>query len=465
LVFISATGEYGSFFGRSYFGRHRSKALLSLGLEKLKDRYAGASLSASSPIKPVHNSRFLYINRKFFRDWNPIIMFGGGVDQTKGRLISMDKKYGLLVICSVILLTCFVGSVYARTWYVDDGTANFTRIQDAVDNATAGDTIIVSDGTYVENVDVYVDNVIISSVNGSDLTIVQATNSSDHVFEVSADYVNISGFTVMGATGKDMAGIDLFKSDDCNISNNNLVDNEAGIRLSFSSNNRVANNTASNNGDRGIFLYSSSNNTLTGNTASNDSNGIYLSGSSNNNLKSNIVNSNTYNGIYLQNSRNNTLMGNTANLNNDYGIHLQSMINDNTLMDNIVNSNRCGIRLYSACNNTLTGNTANSNKQYGIWLRFSSNNIIYLNNFVNNTYNIKSYESANNTLNSKDELSYNLSGTLHTNYLGNYWSDYEVNYPDAQEIDLAGIWNTPYEIDGGRDKYPLMEPFENYILA
>jgi hypothetical protein len=35
---------------------------------------------------------------------------------------------------------------------------------------------------------------------------------------------------------------------------------------------------------------------------------------------------------------------------------------------------------------------------------------------------------------------------------------------EAEEIDATGIWNTPYEIDGDSDKYPLMEPFENYIL-
>jgi hypothetical protein len=77
-----------------------------------------------------------------------LIIIGGEVDQTKGRLIRVDKKYGLLVLGSLIVLACFVGSACARTWYVagSDG-ADFTGIQDAIDNATAGDTIIVSDGT------------------------------------------------------------------------------------------------------------------------------------------------------------------------------------------------------------------------------------------------------------------------------------------------------------------------------
>jgi len=43
---------------------------------------------------------------------------------------------------------------------------------------------------------------------------------------------------------------------------------------------------------------------------------------------------------------------------------------------------------------------------------------------------------------------------------GNYWSDYQTNYPTAAEIDGSGIWNTPYVIDSNnRDNYPLMNPW------
>ena len=86
----------------------------------------------------------------------------------------------------------------ATTWTVDDsGGADFTRIQDAVDTASAGDTIIVRDGTYTENVKVG-EHLTLKSENGASSTLVQAANPDDHVFEISPN-VNITGFTAKGA--------------------------------------------------------------------------------------------------------------------------------------------------------------------------------------------------------------------------------------------------------------------------
>jgi hypothetical protein len=67
----------------------------------------------------------------------------------------------------------------------------YNTIQAAVDAASSGDTIIVRDGTYIENVNVYKDHLTIKSENGAEATIVQAANPDDHVFEVISDYVII----------------------------------------------------------------------------------------------------------------------------------------------------------------------------------------------------------------------------------------------------------------------------------
>lgn len=87
-----------------------------------------------------------------------------------------------------------IGVVSATTWYVEEGES----IHAAVDPAKDGDAIIVRDGIYIENVDVN-KRLTIKSEDGAASTIVQAADPSDHIFEVTADYVNISGFTVRKA--------------------------------------------------------------------------------------------------------------------------------------------------------------------------------------------------------------------------------------------------------------------------
>ena len=74
--------------------------------------------------------------------------------------MNKDIKYLVFGMCvAFVLLGAFAGVASATTWRVDDDLvqcpdANFTKIQDAVDAASGGDTIIVYPGIYTENVDV-----------------------------------------------------------------------------------------------------------------------------------------------------------------------------------------------------------------------------------------------------------------------------------------------------------------------
>ncbi len=98
----------------------------------------------------------------------------------------MNTKHGILLDIFGLLVFCtFIGTVSAATIYVPD---DYAKIQWAVDNVSAGETIIVRDGTYNENVEVN-KRLTIQSENGAAYTTVQAASSSDHVFAVTADYV------------------------------------------------------------------------------------------------------------------------------------------------------------------------------------------------------------------------------------------------------------------------------------
>jgi parallel beta-helix repeat protein len=218
-------------------------------------------------------------------------------------------KIGMALLFAVLIaMLAFlsIGSVSAaQQHYVNPGES----IQGAIDNATAGDTIIVRDGTYTENVDVNVNYLTIKSENGYDSTIVQAANTSDHVFAVTADYVNITEFTVTGATGDYKGGIYLYGAEHCIISDNNASNNYRGIYLYHSSNNSVTNNVVKGNNDQGIRLSSSNNSMLINNTAEDNRYGIYLYSSSNDMLRNNKVMYNGNTGISLQDSNDNRIIG------------------------------------------------------------------------------------------------------------------------------------------------------------
>ena len=181
-------------------------------------------------------------------------------------------KISVFAILFAVLAFISIGCASADTIYVPEG-GNQT-IQQAVDNASEGDTIIVSDGTYNENVDVDKAYLTIRSENGSANCIVNASVNTTHVFEVKQDYVNISGFTVTNATGSNQAGIQLSNVDHCNISSNTASNNNYGIGLSSSSNNNVSCNWVQNNTNAGFYLL-----------------GIYLTGGSTGNTieKNNII--------------------------------------------------------------------------------------------------------------------------------------------------------------------------------
>ena len=279
--------------------------------------------------------------------------------------------------------------------YVDDDYTSstpgwqydhFDVIQDGID-AVEGSTVYVFNGTYYENV--VVDKTINLTGEDKNGVIIDGGGVGDVVY-ISADFVNISGFTVTGATGENRAGIYLATGTEyCNISNNTASNNYYGICLCCSGcNNTLINNTACNNEYEGIaLLYSSNNNILKNNNASNNMDGISLYSSSEyNTLINNIASSSGQRGIYVGYSSNyNTLTNNVASNNGWNAIYLVYS-NYNTITNSTSYNNKYGISLYYSNNNILTNNTVHNNSDYGIAIYWGSYNTLINNTAYNNGY-------------------------------------------------------------------------------
>jgi len=256
---------------------------------------------------------------------------------------------------------------------------------------------------------------------------------------VTADYVNISGFTVAGATG---TGIELYNTDYCNISDNVVTNNCYGMYLHYSSNNCIENNSVSDSVEYGIWLFDSS-----------------LC----NNIANNCISNNVERGILLCDScSNNGIKYNNVSNNGIFGINLVDSSNNDIEHNNISNNYESGIWLYNSSNNNIKNNNIENNNEseeygYGIWLSYSNNSLISLNNFMDNTRNVYSSDSTN-IWNSREKITYIRNGTTYESYLGNYWDDYTGNDTTGD-----GIGDTPYTINADEDNYPLMQPWQNYF--
>jgi parallel beta-helix repeat protein len=173
----------------------------------------------------------------------------------------MGKVKRIIVL---IILLILVQSVGAATITVCPSGCDHTTIQAAVNAASPGDTIQVGDGTYNENVDI-TKSLNIVSVNGSNVTKVNATNPADHVFYVTANNTNITGLTITGATNgtipSPVGGIVLNGASNCDIKDNVLKSNFQGIILALGSNsNLVTGNNISLNLDVGLLMFQANNN-------------------------------------------------------------------------------------------------------------------------------------------------------------------------------------------------------------
>ncbi|AAM05364.1 cell surface glycoprotein (S-layer protein) [Methanosarcina acetivorans C2A] len=306
-----------------------------------------------------------------------------------------------------------------------NGGGNYISIQEAVNNAQEGDTILVNPGIYKENVKVEKKVSILansSSEAPGKRIYVLGTVLDEEVFYVNSSNVTIDGFFISGVSSggdKYEVGIYLEGVENCSLSNNALIMNDVGISLTGAKENYLVNNLVSLG----------------------------------------------YQGIALENSEDNTLLGNLM-LTNDMGILLYNSAN-NTLMNNTADSNTKGVSLEASDMNALTSNTISKN-EYGIFTLKSKSNVLFNNSLYLNGVGAYFNDSSDNTVYMNDFVNYINAEDEGTNFwntssTGNYWDKYSGDDANGDRIG-----DTPYVINettGSKDYMPLMNETSSYEVS
>ncbi len=159
----------------------------------------------------------------------------------------------------------------AGTIYVP---GDYSTIQAAEEAANSGDTIIVGDGCYAENVLVNKSDLTIKSQNARG-AIITAADPNKSVFELNRNRTTISGLTIEGATTASGVAIKYFSTEN-KITNNEFFGNEYGIHISlYSYLNEMTGNIFKETNDYGLYLQEAFD-SGSGATRKSSANNIYL---------------------------------------------------------------------------------------------------------------------------------------------------------------------------------------------
>ena len=222
-------------------------------------------------------------------------------------------------------------------------------------------------------------------------------------------------------------GLELINSDFNNIDNNKISNTYYGVFLKDGSNsNKISNNTFIGM-SYGVRLQSSNFNLIQNNNFYDSYNPITLYESNRNKIVSNLCLNNTK-GIFLRNSNSNIIDNNICRFNRQECIHNENS-QSNTIVNNICTNNYYGIFLDKETNTTISNNLCSFNNGDGLALICNSslitNNVCISNNQSGIGLNGFNNEIINNTSTSNKDSGIYIrgSGNLvgYNNFSNNDW--------------------------------------------
>lgn len=187
--------------------------------------------------------------------------------------------FGCILVFMLVTISVFPSVISeGNIIYVDDdGGADYTNIQDAVDAASDGDTIYVYSGTYYE--DVKINKSIVLQGEDKENTIVHGGGfgSGDGVILVKyTDNVEITGFSVRNSCPFfPGSGIGLYSAEQCIVTDNIVYNCCIGIHAFITSNVTISKNIV-NNSKFGIRIQKTKYSTITRNTIQDNKLGMDL---------------------------------------------------------------------------------------------------------------------------------------------------------------------------------------------
>ncbi|HEV8450525.1 MAG TPA: right-handed parallel beta-helix repeat-containing protein [Gaiellales bacterium] len=233
------------------------------------------------------------------------------------------------------------------------GTASqpFCTIRPAASRVLAGQTVLVGNGTYNEQVTVSGSGtasapIVFAAAPGATPAL---SGSTDGFYINGKSYITVQGFTITGTSGDGIVvknGCSNIRLEGNHVSFSGQPANgksAKGIRVEDSSNSIIENNTVDHNSSYGIYVPSSTGILVHDNNSSNNAfgyqraaSGIRLYDSDNNTVSGNLSHDNEDSGIDVDTSNNNLLFNNVIYNNGDHGIDNTNHSTGNRIISNTV---------------------------------------------------------------------------------------------------------------------------------
>ena len=359
------------------------------------------------------------------------------------------KIYFLLLLLPGLLLAgpAIAGEIEVCT------TCEYSSIQQAIEAAEDGDTIIVQEGVYTEN-NLFIRKKI--SLVGKGNPVIDA-NFKNGIFIIEkTDSVSIEGFTLRNVEisyRQDFGAIRVFRSNSCSILNNRIENTFFGIYLEKSDNSKISGNKVTGKAEKetssgnAIHAWYCNNILVKNNHLQGHRDGIYFEFVSKSVIEENISTGNLRYGLHFMFSDENTYKGNTFSKNGagvavmySKGIEMKG----NTFSDNWGPA-AYGLLLKDITDSKITQNTFSGNT-IGVYAEGSNRLHVAQNNYSRNGWAFKLMGSCdevrierNNFIGNTFEVSSSARQSNRNSFEHNYWSSYT-----GYDLDKDGLGDVPH---------------------